>query len=159
MTLYLNGAEALAFLTVIKRLFGQYQGASELLFDNDDLEQWLGMDRLADLSTNPDLQATRESNSQLIFHHLVNNHADPYVRFLAFAIVSHYSELSGRSDNIADNRTISKKAKDLNLMPELCQSLVRCSNPVHVYNLLNMDTVDLAQIFHKEPKSNTKKRK
>ena len=157
MSLYLSGPEAAAFLTVIKLLFQQHQGAAESLFENEDGEQWLGIDRLPEFCHNPELVSTREANSMLNFHVLLHQHWDPYVRYHAYDILNHFSDSQGRTTNIVENRAIGKKGKELNLEPELCSELVRAYNPVHVYNLLNLASVNLGHVFHKLPTITLKK--
>lgn len=87
----------------------------------------------------------------LNFHVLLHQHADPYVRYLAFAILTHFSDSSGRTTNIAENRTLTKKANELNLVADLCHELIRANNPLHVFNLLNVASNNLAYVFHKAP--------
>src|SRR5699024_10976449 len=109
-----------AFLTVIKRLFQQHQGAAESIFDDEASEQWLGLDRLPEFCHNPELLSTREANSMMNFYLLLHQHADPYVRYLSFAILTHFSDSTGRTTNIVENRDLAKKVKELNLVPDLC---------------------------------------
>lgn len=157
MSLYLSGAEAAAFLTVIKRLFQQHQGAAESIFDDEASEQWLGLDRLPEFCHNPELVSTREANSMLNFHILLHQHADPYVRYLAFAILTHFSDSTGRTMNIAENRTLAKKVNELNLVADLCHELIRAHNPLHVFNLLNVTSNNLANVFNKAPSISVRK--
>lgn len=151
MSLYLSGPEAAAFLTVIKRLFQQHQGAAESIFDDDEASEQLGLDRLPEFFHNPELVSTREANSMINFHVLLHQHADPYVRYLAFAILTHFSDSMGRTTNIAENRSLAKKANELNLVADLCHELIRANNPLHVFNLLNVSSNNLANVFSKAP--------
>lgn len=150
MSLNLSGPEAAAFLTVIKRLFQQHQGAAESLFE-DDTEQWAGLDRLPEFCHNPELVSTREANSLVNFYLLLHQHSSPYVRYLAFAILKHFTDPQGRTTNLSENRALPKKVKELNLPADLSHELVRSTNPLQVYNLLSIATGDLRNVFNKPP--------